>query len=247
MDRRILAADEDDAIRAAIVRVLAEQPDAIVEPRTAEEALEVLRSMVAERGRLLRENRSLLDHLQRGRDEFDRVSAQLQDMANRDSLTGLYNHRYFRTALEQEQSRSRRHKRSFALLLADVDHFAHYNDQHGQLAGDDLLRWLAKLLQERCRASTVVARFGGNRFALLIPEAQGPGAITFAETLRRMVEQAQLSGADEQPGGRVTISIGVATYPQSGEDCAGLIESAAKALARAKDDGRNAVMPAPRN
>jgi len=243
MDRRILALDEQDALRAAIVRVLAEQPDAIVEPRTAEEALDVLRTIVAERGRLARENRSLIDHLQRNREDLERVSGQLQDMANRDSLTGLYNHRYFRAALEQEQSRSRRHGRSFALLLADVDHFAHYNERHGQLAGDELLRTLAKLLQERCRASTVVARFGGNRFALLVPEAGAAGAATFAELLRCAVTTAALPGAAEQPGGRVTMSLGLVTYPACDEDCAGLLDHAARALEQAKAAGRDAVRP----
>jgi two-component system, cell cycle response regulator len=233
--------EDKETIRDAIVRVLAEQADGVVEADTAEEALDLLRTVSVERSRLERENRDLLEHLQRSRDELDRVNAQLQDMANRDGLTGLYNARFFRGVLEQELSRSRRHQRSFGLLLADVDHFKSYNERHGQLAGDDLLRTAAKLLSERCRATTVAARYTGKGFALLTPENPAAGACQFAELLRALFEQYSFPGAEVQPGGRVTLSLGVATYPEAGDDAALLIDRASQALARAKSRGRNQV------
>ena len=201
-----------------------------------------------DRARLVGANRRLLHDLQRNADELEQLNAKLTDMANRDGLTGLHNHRYFREALELEVARSRRHQRRFAVLFMDVDHFKHYNDNHGHLAGDALLRTVSRLLEERCRSSTLAARYGGEEFVLLVPELDVEGARTFADKIRRTVEEHSFPGQDLQPTGRVTLSLGVAVYPDSGEDSTRLIDHADKALYESKRNGRNLVSvwePAP--
>jgi diguanylate cyclase (GGDEF)-like protein len=140
-----------------------------------------------------------------------------------------------------ELARARRHRRTFSLLFIDIDNFKQYNDSHGHLAGDDLLRNLAKLLQGRCRSTTVAARYGGEAFVLLVPETDSTGAQRFAEALRRLVAEHPFPGRESQPGGRVTLSLGVASYPEAGEDATALIDSADKALYQSKHRGRNTV------
>jgi diguanylate cyclase (GGDEF)-like protein len=162
-------------------------------------------------------------------------------MANRDGLTGLYNHRFFREALEQELARARRHRRQFALLFMDIDHFKHYNDSHGHLAGDALLRSVAMLLQERSRGETLAARYGGEEFVMLVPETNAEGARRYAEILREMFERHTFAGRESQPAGRLTMSFGVAAYPEAGDDSASLIDAADKALYHSKGSGRNRV------
>ena len=163
------------------------------------------------------------------------------DMANRDGLTGLYNNRYLREMLDQELNRSRRHRRHFSLLFLDIDHFKSYNDTHGHIAGDNLLCTLAKLLQESSRGETLTARYGGEEFVLLVPEADSRSARTYADILSRMVEEHPFSGRETQPLGRVTVSVGVATFPEAGEDPTTLIDHADKALYASKNRGRNIV------
>lgn len=193
-----------------------------------------------EHGRLVELNRVLFDQVKRCVDELEGLNVKLTDMANRDRLTGLYNLRFFREALEQELSRARRHGRAVALILIDLDDFGRFNETHGFLAADDLLRTVARLLQESCRSSTLAARHGGEQFALLVPEVSPAGAVAYAEQLRQtLAAQASVGGGSED---RVTVSIGVATYPEAAVDAAALIERADEALDRAKGNGRNAVM-----
>jgi len=188
-----------------------------------------------------RENRDLMVDLKRNAKEMEQLNARLEHQANRDGLTGLYNHRYFRELLEKELTRARRHRREFSLLFIDIDHFKYYNDTHGHLAGDEVLRTLARLLGQRCRRSTTLARYGGEEFVLLVPETDSPGAKAFAEDLRQLVEEHPFVGGESQPLGKVTLSLGVATYPEAGEDCTTLIDRADKALYESKHAGRNTV------
>jgi len=186
-------------------------------------------------------NRALIVDLKRNAEELERLNARLTDIANRDGLTGLYNHRCFRESLEQEISRCHRHQRGFSLIFLDIDVFKRYNDTHGHLAGDSLLRALARLLQERARGETLAARYGGDEFVLLVPETDAEGARRYAEILRAAVEAHPFIGRETQPLGRVTASLGVACYPEAGSDSTTLIDHADRALYAAKDHGRNTV------
>ena len=163
-------------------------------------------------------------------------------MAHRDGLTGLYNHRYFREAFEKEIARSERHGHAISLIFIDIDHFKNYNDTHGHLAGDEVLRGLSRLIEERCRASSVVARYGGEEFVILVPETDKPGALTLGDAIRRAVEEYPFAGEDGQPLGRLTLSLGVSTYPEDGTDGQTLVNHADMALYQAKRKGRNRIV-----
>jgi diguanylate cyclase (GGDEF)-like protein len=126
-------------------------------------------------------------------------------------------------------------------VFIDIDHFKNYNDTHGHLTGDDLLKSLADILQEQSRGSTEIVRYGGEEFLLLVPETGREGACVFAERLRRAVEEHPFPGRERQPGGKLTLSLGVATFPESGETGAELLDSADKALYQSKQRGRNIV------
>lgn len=156
-----------------------------------------------------------------------------------DGLTQIYNKRYMYETLEREVTRARRYDRPLCLILFDVDHFKHVNDQHGHLAGDALLRRLAALVRGRVRREEVFARYGGEEFALILPEATLPGARKLAENLRDLVEGHvfRTPGAEIQ----VTISLGCAHLLPQDESAVDLLRRADGKLYEAKDAGRNRV------
>jgi len=191
--------------------------------------------------RLSAENQSLVEQLKKNTRELQDLNRSLTDMAMRDGLTGLYNHRFFRDALDAELARSERHGHEFSVLFMDVDYFKRFNDTHGHLAGDEVLRRVAQLLLKDRRSTTVTARYGGEEFVLLVPETAKPGATQLAEVIRKRIERHDFPGGQTQPEGKVTLSIGVASYPEDGISATTLIDAADKALYEAKSGGRNRV------
>jgi len=194
-----------------------------------------------DRRRVVEESKTQIDELRKNAEALEDLNRNLRDMAMRDGLTGLYNHRFFREALDRELARSARHSRRFSLIFADVDHFKKYNDTHGHLAGDDLLRTLAGILGDQKRGSTIVARYGGEEFVILLAETEKQGALALAERQRQRIEEYPFPGGESQPAGRVTLSLGVAGYPEDGDAATALIGAADRALYEAKHAGRNAV------
>ena len=190
---------------------------------------------------LTRENQALLGSLKRNVEAFAFQNRRLEDMATRDGLTGLFNHRYFFQAFDLELVRCRRHEHKLSLIFADVDFFKKYNDTQGHQAGDALLSTLAKLITKESRRSTVVARYGGEEFVLLVPETDRQGVLQYAEKIRSLVEAYPFPGRESHPNGRITMSFGVATFPDDGSDANTLLKYADDALYRAKNSGRNAV------
>lgn len=165
---------------------------------------------------------------------------QLQEMANRDGLTGLYNHRYFHDQLSKDFSRARRYHESLSCVLLDIDHFKKFNDTHGHQTGDVVLSTLARVIEDSIRDSDLAARYGGEEFALILYHTDGPAAFHVAERLRRMVEDYEFSEKSQTL--RVTISAGIATFPQEQiHNSKELIECADKAMYKAKENGRNRV------
>jgi diguanylate cyclase (GGDEF)-like protein len=191
---------------------------------------------------LLRKNHTLMAQLQSNMQQLEQANRSLQELANHDGLTGLLNSRCFREALEQEISRASRYKHPFSLVFMDLDHFKHYNDTHGHLAGDHLLRELAEILRVNSRSVTVLARYGGEEFVAMVPETGKQGALVYAERLRRKIEENPFEGGNTQPLGKVTISAGVASFPEDGTDSRALIQHADEALYKAKEAGRNRVI-----
>ncbi len=162
---------------------------------------------------------------------------EMYDVAVQDQLTELPNRRYFNEVLEREAARARRHERTLVLLLADIDHFKTINDTHGHLCGDMILREFASIVRKRVRTSEFFARFGGEEFAFVLPEASLDGARVFAEAIRRLVaEHTFLSGEQKVP---VTVSIGGAQWSTGMKSTRELLALADERLYAAKRGGRN--------
>ena len=193
--------------------------------------------------RLLLQNRNkLLKHqLEMYTSELERLNRNLKESADRDWLTSLYNRRYLRAALDNEISRSKRQQLSLSLILLDVDHFKIYNDTRGHLAGDEVLRGVALILQGIGNTEHLCARYGGEEFVVMMPEAESLEAFTIAERIRCSIEAHSFDGGETQPEGNITVSLGVATFPATGPDGDALVRQADAALYRAKEKGRNRV------
>ena len=165
-----------------------------------------------------------------------RLYEEAERLATTDGLTGLLNRRTFNSVLEQRLREAQRYNRPLSLLLLDIDHFKKVNDTHGHPAGDAVLRGVAQVAQKSARETDLVARYGGEELALILPETDARGAMAIAERLRRLVEASR--HPTEQGALSVTVSIGAATSAASAE---ALLEAADKALYRAKQSGRNRV------
>ena len=165
---------------------------------------------------------------------------ELERLSVTDGLTGLYNRRHLMGTLANEVQRSRRLRRAFSVLLADVDHFKQYNDTHGHLGGDAVLVKIAEILRQTTRGVDSVARYGGEEFLVMLIEAPIATAAAVGERLRARV------AAEEFGGGRVTVSVGAAEYPTHGETPEELIGSADAAMYQAKSEGRDRVVVAGR-
>jgi diguanylate cyclase (GGDEF)-like protein len=172
---------------------------------------------------------------------LSRLHARTREMAITDGLTGLYDHRHFYERLELEMLRAARHDLPLGLVLLDVDQFKHYNDHVGHRGGDQALRRLGVLLRESSRVTDISARYGGEEFVLILPHTDREEALAFAERLRAKIEAESFDGEDIQPGGRLTVSIGVACRPEDALTVDGIVEAADAALFRAKAAGRNRV------
>jgi diguanylate cyclase (GGDEF)-like protein len=164
--------------------------------------------------------------------------SELERLSLTDALTGLYNRRHLMGTLASEVQRSRRLRRSFTVLLADVDKFKQYNDTHGHLAGDAALVKIADVFRRTTRAVDCVARYGGEEFVVMLLECSLATAAIVAERVRARVAQEELGE------GRLTVSIGLAEYPDGGDTPEDLIATADAAMYRAKGAGRNQVIVA---
>ncbi|MCD6539633.1 MAG: GGDEF domain-containing protein [Candidatus Omnitrophica bacterium] len=164
---------------------------------------------------------------------------KLEKISLTDSLTHIPNRRYFMERYEDEFRRSEKFKFDLSFLMVDIDHFKNYNDTFGHLVGDVILREVANLLKENIREIDFVGRFGGEEFSIFLPETSKEQAISVSERLREKIAESEIQAYDEKV--RLSISIGVATFPEDSRDKGLLIEIADKALYQAKQKGRNRV------
>jgi diguanylate cyclase (GGDEF)-like protein len=167
------------------------------------------------------------------------VYERVENLAATDALTGLFNRRYFESALARELARADRTSSPLALLILDVDHFKSFNDTYGHAMGDLVLQRVARVLTAAIRKADVLARLGGEEFVVLLPQVTPEGAVESAERLRAAVAKAGI-----HPGGpvkRVTVSTGVALFPADARDGGSLLKAADEALYQAKHLGRNRV------
>jgi len=163
--------------------------------------------------------------------------------AFQDELTNVYNRRYFNQVILKEIEFGKRYHQAFSLLIMDLDNFKGYNDANGHLAGDKALIELAQILKAEARAIDHVIRYGGEEFIVILPRSEKSEALIAAERYRRSVEEYKFSGEDSLPGGKLTVSIGVATFPYDATDITMLLQRADEALYHSKKMGRNRVMP----
>jgi len=185
--------------------------------------------------------------LRRSREEVDSVNAELQQknrelhqLSITDELTGLYNRKHLMETLSGEVTRSKRNGHTFALLVADIDHFKRINDTFGHQKGDEVLRLLGGVFRDTVRSCDYVARYGGEEFIVMLPEVGAAGGLEVAERIRERVAQERIP-----PNGvRITISVGMAMFPEHGDSPEEIFQRADQALYAAKTSGRNRVATA---
>lgn len=170
-----------------------------------------------------------------------KLSASLRQQSIRDPLTGLFNRRYMEETLERELMRAKRSGKPIGIMMVDIDHFKSFNDTFGHQAGDALLVDLGRFLQSRVRGEDVACRYGGEEFFIMLPESDRQATSERAEELCRGVRQMNVQYMG-QALGKVTISLGLSMFPEHGETGESLIQSADRALYRAKLEGRNRVI-----
>ena len=162
--------------------------------------------------------------------------AQLWDMAFTDSLTGLYDRRYFKVKLHEEFQRARRYNRPFSIVMADLDNFKDINDTYGHVEGDHTLKAVAALLKAQIRKVDIIARYGGDEFVMFFPEKEKQAARQLSERLKE-----QFSRETFVNGSAVSISFGIASYPEDGSNVEDLIDKADQAMYHAKQKGKNRI------
>ena len=162
---------------------------------------------------------------------------QMEKMAITDGLTGVLNHRTFQAKADEALAQAKRYGRHCSIVLVDVDHFKSVNDTYGHPAGDRVLQGVARILKQQARDTDIVARYGGEEFVIVMPETDARGARVIAERIRECVGSSPFS--TEVGPLRVTVSLGLATYPADGPEKKLLIDLADQALYQAKRQGRN--------
>ena len=190
---------------------------------------------------------NMVTRLREGREQLATINEtlrkknlELHEISITDNLTGLYNRKHLMETLDKETSRCQRYKRPLAILMIDIDHFKRYNDTFGHLAGDGALKRMAKIFRDSVRAVDYSARYGGEEFLIILPETSKHEAAKAAERIRRCVEEDSLAEGDKATA--TTVSIGVAIFPEHGDDIQTLIKNADAALYEAKEGGRNQVV-----
>ncbi len=164
---------------------------------------------------VIRKQQYLLSTLSRQNVELDDLNKKFREMAIRDGLTGLFNHRHTQERLSEEFARAQRFQRELSILFMDVDHFKFYNDAHGHQAGDVILETIGKLMASVSRESDVVSRWGGEEFIVIAAETNKKQACALAEKIRVMIAGHDFPHAAEQPLGKISLSIGVATISEA--------------------------------
>ena len=175
--------------------------------------------------------------------ELTQANLRLHDRAVRDALTGLYNRGYLEESLDREESRARRSNQSLGVMMIDIDHFKRCNDLFGHAAGDAVLRAVAQHMQSLARGEDILCRYGGEEFVLVMAHASPSTMLERAEKICLGVQNLEIE-CDARRIGPVTISVGIAIFPDHGESGQAVLQAADAALYRAKAAGRNCVVMA---
>ncbi len=170
-----------------------------------------------------------------------RLRDSLRDQSIRDPVTGLFNRRYLEEALEMECARADRSNQPLGALMADIDHFKRFNDSFGHEAGDMVLRQFGEVLNRTMRAGDIVCRYGGEEFVMVLPGADIAAATVLAERVRKEIAGFDFTHHGRQLG-KITVSVGVASYQSAGRSCSAMMAAADQALYAAKLGGRDRVV-----
>lgn len=193
--------------------------------------------VVGEHERLLREK----VELEASSQELAAVNEALHELSFKDALTGLYNHRFFYHRLSEEIRRAEVTGQPVALLMLDIDFFKEFNDTHGHVKGDMVLKSVADLMRRHCRETDIVCRYGGEEFAVILPGTGAETAGAVGERIRSAIAEHNFPGQETQPGGRITVSLGAAVFPTDAASGGDLVDRADQALYKAKHSGKNKV------
>jgi two-component system, cell cycle response regulator len=240
-DTQVIIMTSHAELKTAIEALRSNAYDYLLKPFDNLDVITMVTQRAMEKVNLIRVNRLLLEELKMKNEEATRMNEVLRELAMQDGLTGLFNHRHFYELLASEVERSKRYKHVFSLLLMSVDHFVKYNDTYGHQAGDTVLHAIADIFKKNTRKSNVVARYGFEKFSVILPECSRDEVLVFAERIRTLIAEYPFAGRERQPEAGITVSIGVATFPHDGVERKSLIDHAAQALTNAKNSGRNRV------
>ncbi len=174
--------------------------------------------------------------------DLEKMHRQSENLANTDALSGLYNYRYFYEQLEREIKEAQEYHYPLSLVVVDVDYFKKYNDAYGHLEGDMILKELGEILKASIRKTDVAARYGGDEFTVILPRVEREEAIGFAERVRQKVKETAFAKEGVQPLGDLTVSLGIAVYPEDAESSKDLVKKADDAMYEAKKAGRDRAM-----
>jgi diguanylate cyclase (GGDEF)-like protein len=172
--------------------------------------------------------------------ELERTNRELQALSVKDALTNVFNRRFFNQKIAEEWMRASRHGRAFALLMVDIDKFKAINDTHGHVGGDHVLAKVAAVLKNVvCRPGDTISRYGGEEFAVLLPDTGIPGAEKVAEVLVQRVAQEKILFNEVTIPVTISIGLAICRIGELDTDLQSFIERADKALYHAKEGGRN--------
>ena len=181
----------------------------------------------------------LSKNLRENEEKIQDLLQKTQEMSVTDGLTNLYNQTYFFLLFRLQLKKSRRHHTCFSIIMFDVDNFKNYNDNNGHLKGSQVLKQVADIMRRCFRTSDVLAKYGGDEFVAILPGSDKVGAFLAADRLREIVEEEPFEGREKQPLGKITLSLGISSYPEQGSTMEELLDRADKALYSAKKAGRN--------
>ena len=240
-DTQAIIMTSDATADNAISALRAGAYDYLLKPFEDIELISTVANRAIEKIRLMDENSILMKQLGQRNEELKRANAILNELSVHDALTEVYNPRFFMEFLKRETARSIRFKRTFSLLYIQVDHLAEYNKANGSEEGDKILVMLATILVQGFRKADIIARDGGDKFFILLPETEKEKADRAAEKIKAYLAANPFPNRASQSQGLITVSIGVASCPQDGTTGAALLAYAGGALVQAQKGGRNAV------
>ena len=168
-----------------------------------------------------------------------RLLQTMREQANIDSLTGLYNRRFLEEYARKLMAMARRKESPLGFIMMDLDHFKSFNDIYGHEIGDHILRQFAKTVTQTMRETNLTARFGGEEFVVLLPDTGAKACVLVAERIRKAVTHMAVPSGTEKPLPQITVSLGIAVYPDHGTELEEVLQASDKALYESKRAGRN--------